>query len=216
MTPDEPRQQLRRSRRDEYAEQTRRAVVDAARTLFAERGYFATTVNDIADASRVSAGTVYQQCGGKQGLLRTLVDIWTTAPLVQQTLDLVNATSSPDELLQTLAEAYLKFYREFGDIIQVIVATAPHDAEAAASMADGGLRHRAALHEISRKLRTLTPFAATFTDDDFADIVLYHYGPQNGFQFTVNGLGWSEERAHDWIRTQFARSLLETIATSQH
>ena len=67
-----------RSRRDEYAEQTREAVVASARALFAERGYFATTINDIAAASRVSPGTVYQQCGGKQGLLRTLMDTWTT------------------------------------------------------------------------------------------------------------------------------------------
>jgi AcrR family transcriptional regulator len=198
-----------RSRRDEYAEQTRQAVVDAARALFAKRGYFATTVNDIADASRVSAGTVYQQCGGKQGLLRTLMDLWTTAPLVQQTLDRVNAADSLDEALRALADSYLEFWRQFDDIVQLVAATAAHDAEATESLTQAVIRHRTALHEIAQTVRRLGSFPASFSDDDFADITLYHYGPQNGFHFTVTVLGWPEKRAHAFISAQFARTLYE-------
>ncbi|MGB8403446.1 MAG: helix-turn-helix domain-containing protein [Mycobacterium sp.] len=199
----------RRTRRDEYAEQTRAAVIQAARELFAQRGYFATTVNEIAEASRVSPGTVYQQCGGKQGLLRSLMDIWTTSALVQQTLDLVGDAGTLDEVLGVLADSYLEFYRQFDDIIQVVVATAPHDVEASKSLAQASIRHRTALHEIARKARKLGKFPASFSDDDFADITLYHYGPQSGFHFTVAQLGWSEERARDWIDHQFTRCLLE-------
>jgi AcrR family transcriptional regulator len=209
VTGNEPAVRPRRTRRDEYAEQTRTAVVEAARGLFAQRGYFATTVNEIADASRVSAGTVYQQCGGKQGLLRTLMDIWTTSALVQETLDLVDGARTLDEVLEILADSYLEFYRQFDDIIQVIVATAPHDVEASKLLAQAGVRHRTALQEIARKVHTLGTFPASFSDDDFADITMYHYGPQNGFHFTVAQLGWSEQRARDWINHQFTRSLLE-------
>ena len=209
MTSKETGPGHRRSRRDEYAEQTRQAVVDAARGLFAERGYFATTVNDIAEASRVSAGTVYQQCGGKQGLLRTLMDMWTAAPLVQQTLDLVNAADSLDEALRVLADSYLEFWRQFDDIVQLVVATAAHDAEATETLTEAMIRHRTALHEIAQRVRQLGAFPASFSDDDFADITLYHYGPQNGFHFTVTVLGWPEERARDFISAQFARTLFE-------
>ncbi len=38
----------------------RRAVVDAARTLFLERGYAATTVEAISERSDVPAATVYR------------------------------------------------------------------------------------------------------------------------------------------------------------
>ena len=201
----------RRTRRDEYAEQTRHAVVEAARTLFAERGYFATTVNDIAAASRVSAGTVYQQCGGKQGLLRTLMDMWTTAPLVQKTLDRVGAAENLDEALEVLSDSYLEFWRQFDDIVQLVAATAAHDADAdaAESLTQAIVRHRTALHEIAQKVRHLGNFAGSFSDDDFADITLYHYGPQNGFHFTVTVLGWSEDRARDFLSAQFAHSLFE-------
>ena len=47
----------RPGRRDEYAQQTRDAVVVAARALFADRGFVATTVDDIAASSRVSPGS---------------------------------------------------------------------------------------------------------------------------------------------------------------
>ncbi len=199
----------RRSRRDEYAEQTRRDVVDAARTLFAQRGYFATTVSDIAAAARVSAGTVYQQCGGKQGLLRTLMDLWTTAPLVQQTLDAVHAADSLDEALRVLADSYLEFWRQFDDIVQLVAATAAHDAEATQSLTQAVIRHRTALHEIAQRIRELGAFAGSFSDEDFADITLYHYGPQNGYHFTVSVLGWTEERAREFLSAQFAHSLFE-------
>ena len=62
------------SRRQEYAEATWRAVVTAARELFGEAGYSRTTVQQIARRARVSPATVYAQCGGKRGLLKTLMD----------------------------------------------------------------------------------------------------------------------------------------------
>lgn len=209
MTSDGVARSPRRSRRDEYAEQTRQAVVDAARALFAQKGYFATTVNEIAAAARVSSGTVYQQCGGKQGLLRTLMDTWTTAPLVQQTLDLIEAADTLDEALAVLADSYLEFWRQFDDIVQVVVATAAHDDEAREALGQAIARHRAALHTIGRKMRQLGDFGDSFSDEDFADVTLYHYGPQNGFHFTVSVLGWTQQRAQDFISAQFAHSLSE-------
>lgn len=214
MTSDARPPSSRLSRRDEYAQQTRQAVVDAARKLFSERGFFATTVNDIAEASRVSAGTVYQQCGGKQGLLRTLMDTWTTAPLVQQTLDIIGAAETLDDALDALAESYLRFYRQFDDIIQVVIATAPYDEESMTALADATVRHRTALQAISRRVRVLGAFPTAFSDDDFADIALYHYGPQNGYHFTVSVLGWPVNRAQTFINRQFKRSLLEAASAN--
>lgn len=197
----------RRTRRDEYAEQTRQAVVDAARRLFAERGYLATTVNEIAAASRVSPGTVYQQCGGKQGLLHTLMDTWTTSDLVQGTLDQVNGTTTLDELLDVLSDSYLQFWRRYDDIVQLVLATAAHDGSAAGSLAEATVRHRSALHAIAGVVRRHIRLPDTFTDDDFADLTLYHYGPHNGFHFTVTVLGWPQDRAQRFLRKQFSASL---------
>ena len=55
---DRPRQGIKR--REEYAQATRQAIVDAARRLFSERGYFSTKVDDIAALARVAPATVSQ------------------------------------------------------------------------------------------------------------------------------------------------------------
>lgn len=43
-----------KGRRAEYAEQTRQAILEAARELFVEQGYFATKVDEIARTARVA------------------------------------------------------------------------------------------------------------------------------------------------------------------
>ena len=65
-----------KSRRQEYADLTRQAVLDAATALFAEQGYGATSLDQVAAAARVSKGTVYAHFEGKQALFTAaLVDL---------------------------------------------------------------------------------------------------------------------------------------------
>ena len=51
------------------------AVVDAARALFLERGYQATTIDAISDHSDVPAATVYRLFSSKLGILKALLDV---------------------------------------------------------------------------------------------------------------------------------------------
>ncbi len=60
--------------RAEQAAQTRRRVVSAAAQMFAERGYRATTLSDIARAAGVSTKTV-QEHGPKSALLLSAVEL---------------------------------------------------------------------------------------------------------------------------------------------
>jgi AcrR family transcriptional regulator len=59
-------------RREQYAAMTRAAIVDAARGLFAERGFEATSIDDIAHQAAVSKGAVYHHFDDKQGLFAEL------------------------------------------------------------------------------------------------------------------------------------------------
>src|SRR3954464_5690405 len=63
------------SRRDRQAQLTRNEILDAARRLFAERGYSRTSVRDIAEAAGVSAQTVYDSVGSKQAIVGRLNDL---------------------------------------------------------------------------------------------------------------------------------------------
>jgi AcrR family transcriptional regulator len=64
----------RSPRRALQAQQTRTAVLAACRALFAERGWAATAVRDIATAAGVSVETVYATLGGKVALLTAALD----------------------------------------------------------------------------------------------------------------------------------------------
>jgi AcrR family transcriptional regulator len=50
----------------------REAVLDAALTLFAERGFYGTSVPDIAQLAKVGTGTIYRYFDGKEALVNAL------------------------------------------------------------------------------------------------------------------------------------------------
>jgi len=52
---------------------TRRALADAALRLFAEQGFDATTLEELAEEAEVSVRTLYNHFGDKEGLLTALV-----------------------------------------------------------------------------------------------------------------------------------------------
>ena len=54
---------------------TRAAVVEAARGLFLERGYSATTIEAISDRSDTPQPTVYRLFSSKLGILKSLLDV---------------------------------------------------------------------------------------------------------------------------------------------
>jgi AcrR family transcriptional regulator len=63
-----------KSRRELYSEATRAALLDEATALFAERGYAATSLEDVASASQVTRGAVYHHFASKQALFEAVLD----------------------------------------------------------------------------------------------------------------------------------------------
>lgn len=57
-----------RSRRADYSESTKQALVDSAVDLFTRNGYAATSLDAIVKRSRVTKGALYHHFSGKQGL----------------------------------------------------------------------------------------------------------------------------------------------------
>src|SRR6202048_2595892 len=113
------------SRREEYAEATRQAIVKATRQLFSERGYFATKVDDVAALARVAPATVYAVSGGKQGLLRTLTEASTTDPTIEATIGSIEL-DDPSAILRLVAATVRSMREQFGDIMRVLFNTEPN------------------------------------------------------------------------------------------
>jgi AcrR family transcriptional regulator len=64
-----------KSRRELYSEATRAALLDEATTLFAERGYAGTSLEDVASASQVTRGAVYHHFASKQALFEAVLQL---------------------------------------------------------------------------------------------------------------------------------------------
>ena len=62
------------SRRAEAREREGQEILDAALAIFAERGFEATSVHDVAAAARVSVGHIYNLIGNKRTLYEAVID----------------------------------------------------------------------------------------------------------------------------------------------
>lgn len=203
--------QLDRPRREEYADQTRAAVIAAARQLFAENGFFQTKVEQIAKLSRVSPATVYAQCGGKQGLLRSLMDSWTQTPMVAETEQHSLAAADAALVMQTLSTAYLQITKQWGDVIQVVIDVAPHDGESGTMLATAQRRHNRSLMMICRHLEDIGALRDDVDARLAGRIITYYYGI-DGLLRTRDVFGWSLERSNEWLLARASTAVLRSPA----
>jgi AcrR family transcriptional regulator len=197
----------RLTRREEYAQATRQAILDAARKLFAERGYFATKVDDIAALARVAPATVYAVSGGKQGLLNALIDVWSLDPIVKVSLDRVEKLNDPAETLRFVASVVRQMREEFGDIMRVLLNTAPHDPAVAKSLAAGTARYREAFRQLVQRLQRLNAFREGIDATKALDVLWFYFG-YSGLFVLHDDNGWSYDRAEQWLYEQCGRELL--------
>ena len=202
-----------RPRREEYPDQTRAAVIAAARELFAENGFFHTKVDQIAKLSRVSPATVYAQCGGKQGLLRSLMDSWTQAPLVVESLQESLAAADAALVMRTLSTAYLQITKQWGDVIRVVIDVAPHDSESATVLATAQRRHNRNLTAICRHLAGIGALRDDVDVRLATRIITYYYGI-DGLLRTREVFGWSLERSNEWALAHASAAVLRSTAES--
>ncbi|HEX5406166.1 MAG TPA: TetR/AcrR family transcriptional regulator [Pseudonocardiaceae bacterium] len=86
-----------RSRRLEYSESTRHALVESAVHLFTRRGYAATSLDEVAKRARVTKGALYHHFSGKQALFEAAFDAVENAVLTRLTEIVISGPGDPWE-----------------------------------------------------------------------------------------------------------------------
>ncbi|SCF25692.1 TetR/AcrR family transcriptional regulator [Micromonospora mirobrigensis] len=195
-----------KSRRAEYAAATRTAIIEAARLLFARDGYFATKIEDIAAEARVAPATVYAVTGGKQGLIRTLVDLWSQAPIVAQTLSRQESLTDPDEILRDTAATVRAMRETYGDIMRLMLTTAPHHPEVAENLRVATKRYRDAVEAVAVRLRDVGGLRAGMDVAEATDILWFYFG-YSGYFTLLDDNGWTYERSERWLVARAAAAL---------
>jgi AcrR family transcriptional regulator len=196
------------SRREQYALATKQAIIDAGRRLFAERGYFATKVDDIAAEAEVAPATVYAVVGGKQGLLNALSETWTSEPGIKTTLEYIKAAEDPAELIGYMARRTRERREQFADVMRILITTAPHDTEIAQQLQPATDLYRATLGTVARRLGKLGSLREGISADEAADVLWFYLG-YSSYTSLHDESGWSYERAERWLTQQCRRALLE-------
>lgn len=104
----------------------RHQLIDVARSLFAERGYEGTSIEEIAQRAHVSKPVVYEHFGGKEGLYAVVVDREMSALLDGITTSLTKATNNQSRLrVERVALALLTYVDEHTDGFRILIRDSP-------------------------------------------------------------------------------------------
>jgi AcrR family transcriptional regulator len=117
-----------KNRRDGRARMTgkerREQLLDIGRSLFAQKGFDATSVEEIAQRAGVSKPVVYEHFGGKEGLYAVVVDREMRA-LLDAITGALTSGGHPRELLERAAFALLDYIESSTDGFRILVRDSP-------------------------------------------------------------------------------------------
>jgi AcrR family transcriptional regulator len=101
------------------AAERRRQLLDTARTLFAERGFHTTAMNDIADAAGVTKPVLYQHFSSKRDLYRAVVE--DVGGRLEDTIAKAAAGApGPREQVEAGMVAYFRFVADESESFEVL------------------------------------------------------------------------------------------------
>jgi AcrR family transcriptional regulator len=190
----------------------RRAVIDAARTLFCERGYVATTIEAISEHSDVPTATVYRLFSSKLGILKALLDTSIAGddqPLaVDERLDVASLFTEPDphKLLAGLAGVTTAINQRTNDVYRVLESAASSDPAAAELLNEIRQQRDQGQGQFARSLARAHALKPGLRQRDAADLIHTLMSPEV-YRLLVGNRGWSPERYKQWLATTLTQQL---------
>src|SRR5580700_8623116 len=199
------------TRRRQGAARTRAAILDAARQLFTEGGYAATSMTAIAQRAGVALDTVYASIGRKPELARLLIETaisGTSRAIPAEERDYVQAIrAAPDAetKIAIYASAMRMIAGRLAPVLGIIQQAAPAEPELAALWREIAERRAANMHLF---VTDLAAVAALRVDlGEAADIVWATNAPEL-YQLLVYQRGWTPERYEHFLADTWRRLLL--------
>lgn len=197
----------RSARRQKQAEDTRQEIVRAARRLFVERGYAATTMADIAAEAGVAVQTIYASCGSKRELVAALNDLIDEEAGVAELEAQLRSAATPREVLALGVRITAQIQERCGDIVSVLISAAAVEDEAAAAMREGLARHREGARKAARRIARLGGLRDGLGIERAAAAIAVLSSPATYAQLRDQH-GWSVDQSREWIEDSLAQLVL--------
>lgn len=118
-----PDKEVRAPRARMTGSERRQQLIEVAKSLFAERGYDGTSIEEVAQRANVSKPVVYEHFGGKEGLYAVVVDREMSALLEGITSSLTNNRSRVR--VERVALALLTYVEEHTDGFRILIRDSP-------------------------------------------------------------------------------------------
>ena len=205
----------RRERAAGERAETRRRVVDAARALFLERGYVATTMADIAGEAGVALQSVYKAGQSKADLLHLVTDLAVAGDsqevmLVDRPLyaDLA-AEADPAHQVGMLASLIAATMERLAPVWITYREAAAVDPKAAANLVAAHRRR----HETFRTVIRMIPEQHLRNDHSQSADTAWAVGSIDVFLLLRTVLDWDETQYADWLRDTLTDQLIAPTPT---
>ncbi len=203
----------RSSVREEQARRTRQAILDAARGLFAEQGYPATTIAQIAAAAGVAVDTVYASVGAKPVLMRLLMETaisGTDQAVPAEQRDYVHkfrAASSAKDKIGIYAAAVTEINMRMAPLHLVLRGAAAAAPELAEIRDEISARRAANMRLLARDLAETGELRPGLDPDEVADVV-WSMNSAEYFSLLVRERGWAPDKLAAWLADAWCRLFL--------
>jgi AcrR family transcriptional regulator len=201
--------------RRERAEATRLAIVVAAGRLFVERGYSATSIEEIAAAAAVGRATVFNSVGGKPELLKEAYRLavrgpaHANTPLGRQARSRrISAEPDAHTLVAGYAGVMVEVGRRLAPLYEAIRAAAHVDPEARDLWHLITEERRAAATGITRRLVERDALLHGLDRQSASDI-LWVLNDPGLYQLLVTQRRWTQRHFRTWLTTTMQNQLLE-------
>jgi AcrR family transcriptional regulator len=188
-------------------------VVDAARTLFLERGYGPTTIEAISALSDVPPATVYRLFSSKRGILKALLDISIagddeTVPLADRPpVRSLLADPDPKNMVAGLVGVAAQVNSRTAAIYRILVSAAASDPAAAALLKELTRQRQQGQGRIARSLARAGALRPKLRERDAGDIIHALMSPEI-YGLLVVDRGWPPERYETWLTGTLLDQLL--------
>ena len=189
------------------AQQTRGDILRTARRLFAERGYAATSINDIAEQAGVAIQTIYARLGSKRGMLLALIDLIDEEAGVGPLAETVTTATRPLTALRAGVRLTRSFQQRCGDIIDALFTAAGAEPELADAVAEGQRRHREGARITIDRIQELHGLRNDVSAERAQALLALSTSHQAWRELTTGyQLDW--DQAEDWLVDALSRALL--------
>jgi AcrR family transcriptional regulator len=191
--------------RHRQAQATREAVATAARLLFAEQGYVATTVEAISEAAEIPVPTIYSAFGNKPAILEEARRLWITETDVENLHRRAVTTPDVQKRLRLAAEWTRRQFELGYDVISVYQEAARADPRVAGVWRQVMLRREAAVSELLASMRGR--LRSGLTVRRALDLYVTWTLPEV-YRTLVLERAWSPNKYEHWLADLLIRELL--------